>query len=352
MKQAPLKRHSELHAKSIRQLRPGEEVPAGEPRRYASARGYIRLRWKIGTRRYVETYEHRVVDGHVTTAEQVHHRNRNRADNRPENLEHLIADEHQAEHKHEARERRERVAELYADGLSVPQIAHLLGVHDSCVTRHLQAKQVSTRKRRAAYRPEFDLAEVAQAYAEGRSIKSLARQYRMDAGEMRKLIAGTGTPIRRPGRPYASPAGLENKARQIVYARSAHQCEVRLPGVCLGRATNWHHRINRSQGGPWLASNGLHVCGSGVHGCHGLLTNPNGRGAEFGAHGWTVTPHYERSPNAARRLIPAAKFPVYLWRPDAFGPEWAFLNDDGSTTPIDYFELDAVLAEYGMGRAA
>ena len=80
----------------------------------------------------------------------------------------------------------------------------------------------------------------------------------------------------------------EKRARELVYNRSDYLCEVRIPGVCLGRATNWHHRQAKGQRGPWAPSNGLHVCGSGTTGCHGALTNTNGRRAEYEAKGWIV----------------------------------------------------------------
>src|SRR5581483_6189066 len=58
----------------IRYLRPGDPIPEGEPRRYSTPKGYVRLRWKVGPYEYVEAWEHRVLvgnpDGH-----QVHHVN-------------------------------------------------------------------------------------------------------------------------------------------------------------------------------------------------------------------------------------------------------------------------------------
>lgn len=69
----------------------------------------------------------------------------------------------------------------------------------------------------------------------------------------------------------------ELEGRRIVYERSSHVCE-----VCgERRATEWHHRRNRSQGGTWDPSNGLHVC-SGCH--HRITVNP----AEAHEEGWTV----------------------------------------------------------------
>jgi hypothetical protein len=69
-------------------------------------------------------------------------------------------------------------------------------------------------------------------------------------------------------------------------------CEVRLFGICFGRGGNAHHRQNRSQQGKWDVRNLLWVCGSGSTGCHGALTNTNGRRAEFEKEGWIV-PSYE-----------------------------------------------------------
>ncbi|OQO89904.1 hypothetical protein B1813_18865 [Saccharomonospora piscinae] len=72
----------------------------------------------------------------------------------------------------------------------------------------------------------------------------------------------------------------EKQARRIVRERSGDVCEVQLPG-CQGRAREWHHRRNRSQGGPWAPSNGLHLC----HPCHRWITE---HPAESYDEGWMV----------------------------------------------------------------
>ena len=77
----------------------------------------------------------------------------------------------------------------------------------------------------------------------------------------------------------------EWEARRLVEERAQGWCEVRLPEVCQGRATNWHHRQNRSQGGRWLASNGIALCGSGTTGCHGWITEHPSAARE---NGWAV----------------------------------------------------------------
>ncbi|WP_051393065.1 hypothetical protein [Glycomyces arizonensis] len=73
----------------------------------------------------------------------------------------------------------------------------------------------------------------------------------------------------------------EKRARQLVRERSGGVCE-----VCgAARATNYQHRKNRSQGGPWSAANGLDVCGSGTTGCHGYIhAHPD----EACLKGWSV----------------------------------------------------------------
>lgn len=77
----------------------------------------------------------------------------------------------------------------------------------------------------------------------------------------------------------------ESYTRTVVAARSNGVCELRLPG-CYGQATSKHHRRNRSQGGGWSPSNVLNLCGNGVVGCHGWVTDhPDGAHA-IGATLW------------------------------------------------------------------
>ncbi|WP_426716499.1 HNH endonuclease signature motif containing protein [Corynebacterium auriscanis] len=63
-------------------------------------------------------------------------------------------------------------------------------------------------------------------------------------------------------------------------------CEVMKPGVCVGAATQWHHRKLRSQGGGNEAINGLAVC----HACHNAIhADP----ATAYKHGWLVRGFHE-----------------------------------------------------------
>lgn len=94
------------------------------------------------------------------------------------------------------------------------------------------------------------------------------------------------TPTKRNGK-----RGGEHKARELVYARSGGWCEIALPG-CTRRATEWHHRLNRSHGGRWEASNGLHLCSR----CHLAVTNTDGNRAEYERCGWVVSDRSGRAP--------------------------------------------------------
>lgn len=113
---------------------------------------------------------------------------------------------------------------------------------------------------------------------------------------------------RKPGQ-----AAAEKRGRDLVYPRSGGWCEIQLAGVCAGRACQWHHRLNRSQGGTWAASNGLHVCVP----CHVYVTD--GERAEAKAKGWAVAPG----------ITPPAAVPV-LRR-----GQWVLLDDEGGFAAVE-----------------
>jgi hypothetical protein len=103
-------------------------------------------------------------------------------------------------------------------------------------------------------------------------------------------------------------------ARDLVYGRSDGWCEVRVPGICFGRAGNWHHR--RAFGRVWTPSNGLHVCGSGTTGCHGWIGDwPNAANER----GWLLKT--EQRPRLEPAVIPS------LGR-------WCYLTDSGIYVPV------------------
>lgn len=111
-----------------------------------------------------------------------------------------------------------------------------------------------------------------------------------------------------PGRPTATVVEMsERAARQLVAARSMALCER------CGRAwaTDWHHRKNRSQGGLWCPSNGLHLCRR----CHDDV----GRFVSLALVGGFLV----------RRFAIPANQPVRL---HLHG--WALLNPDGTVHPL------------------
>lgn len=113
----------------------------------------------------------------------------------------------------------------------------------------------------------------------------------------------------------------EVEARRIVTERDGKTC-VRCRRV--GLETNGDHRLNRSQGGRWEASNGQLLCGSGTTGCHGEITgNPHAAVVQ----GWAV-------PGWA---IPA-EYPASRWVDTGFGTvrlAWVLYDDEGNWSEID-----------------
>lgn len=74
---------------------------------------------------------------------------------------------------------------------------------------------------------------------------------------------------RRNSTPSLIEGMSEDRCRKIVRTRSAGVCE-----MCGTKpADTMHHRRKRSQSGPWMPSNILHLCGDGVVGCHGRVSN-------------------------------------------------------------------------------
>lgn len=137
---------------------------------------------------------------------------------------------------------------------------------------------------------------------------------------------------------------VERGAKDIVIARAAGRCEI---GVMCSRreGTDFSHRWAEGQGGPYLPSNGLLACRAD----HQMIHANPGYAKQ---HGWFIAPTYRMAPGGPREPVPPSEVPVFVWRADGGGPEWVWLDDFGGVRPVGYFELDEVLAEHGMGRAA
>jgi hypothetical protein len=94
------------------------------------------------------------------------------------------------------------------------------------------------------------------------------------AGAVERPPGSNPTSLSRASR-KRSAAAADRRSRKAVRERSSGRCEVRVPGVCRGRATNFHHRQPRGMGGDLVPDDRpekyLHICGSGTTGCHGWI---------------------------------------------------------------------------------
>lgn len=125
-----------------------------------------------------------------------------------------------------------------------------------------------------------------------------------------------------PGKPVHRKTGKhvgESKAKRLAKKRSGGLCEVCIPGVCLLRGTDFHHRLFQSQGGKWDIVDGLFVCRS----CHMAITNTNGRRGEYEAKGWIVPSHGD-----------PATTEVLMWHDERQG--WFLLREDGTAEQTEW----------------
>ena len=181
----------------IRQLKAGEPVPSGEPKRYRSGHGYIRLRWRVSAGQYVEVYEHRVTDGVVTHAQHVHHLNEVKHDNAPSNLEPLTAEEHARRHR--TIDRAEAVR-LYRAGFPTTEVARQLKTHPGNISRMLAEAGIVAR-RKADYAPTVALDDLRVAHRESTSARQVAERLGVTTPTIYRLMREAGLPPFPPGRP-------------------------------------------------------------------------------------------------------------------------------------------------------
>ncbi len=193
-----------MRSNKITRIKPGELVPSTPPRRYKDSGGYVILRWKVGVGVYVEALEHRVFDGRVTTAAQVHHRDENKANNTPKNLLPVGSwAEHAAEHR---KIDRGRVVELYATGMTTTEVAAEVGTNHGNVWRIVDAAGV---RRTGPLMLRRDIAkaapEIVEALKAGVTCGTLARHYGCDPNVIGRMARLHGVPVRRQcGRPTAA----------------------------------------------------------------------------------------------------------------------------------------------------
>ena len=183
---------------TIRTLRSGERIPDAPPRRYPDSLGYIRLRWTVAPGEEVEVREHRVFDGVVTEASHVHHLDHNKANNDPSNLLPTTPAEHARHHRTIDRE---LVIELYAEGLSTPEIGRRLGFDASGIWRALNHEGVATRNLSDSQRARLDDEQIRRLHAAGVRSKRIAQSLGYSAIVVNNAFKRLGLEPLRPGRP-------------------------------------------------------------------------------------------------------------------------------------------------------
>jgi DNA-binding CsgD family transcriptional regulator len=199
------RRRSDVRDRSpIRYLKAGEPLPPGEPRRYLSSGGYVRLRWRVGSG-YVEAWEHRVVVG-ALPGEHVHHRNEKRDDNALSNLEKISASEHSLLHAHDPRPGRtvlppEEIASLYRAGETTIQIGQRFGVSPGSISKVLTRHRIETRTSFDYKRLPISDEEIVRLFKEGMRPPAIARQLGCCTATVRNRLHALGVPQHRPGRP-------------------------------------------------------------------------------------------------------------------------------------------------------
>jgi len=192
MPNLPSKGSSSRVGNKIRQLRAGEPVPSSTPKRYRNASGYIRLRWKVGFKEYVEAYEHRVVAGVVGLAVHVHHKNRDKRDNAPDNLQPMEAKAHGVHHKKPTWDVAEAMR-LYGEGWSTTRMADRYGVNSATIFRVLTLRgfQFDRGKQR---RVPVDVDEIVRLRNRGHSVSAIARALNVSRDVVRFRLRDFGGP--------------------------------------------------------------------------------------------------------------------------------------------------------------
>jgi hypothetical protein len=132
--------------------------------------------------------EHRVIAwdhfGPFDPSCVVHHKNHDRLDNRPENLEVLTVEEHKRRHAVEDRRYdRTTAANLYRSGLTINEVAARMGADSGHCYRMLLAEGVEFRRDRWADRREWwsDVKpQVQEALRAGDSVAAVSRRFSID----------------------------------------------------------------------------------------------------------------------------------------------------------------------------
>ncbi len=191
------------HKNRIRRLPPGSPIPNDEPRIYPTSDGYRVWRWKVGPYTYVEALEHRISEGRVTTAQNVHHRNHDRSDNTSTNLQGISAAEHSRYHN--TKIDYEAAWSLYQTGLGTIEVGKRFGVHAATLSRGFRSRGWTLRgtwEQRTAERDallDFDL--IRDMHLAGVRASGISRRFGISKWTIRRIIRDLGLAPHPPGRP-------------------------------------------------------------------------------------------------------------------------------------------------------
>lgn len=180
------------------------------PARNQTSQGYIRVHIPEHpmAHAYGWVYEHRMVAydlGWIQPGDgrHVHHKNHDRTDNRPENLEVLSHVAHAREHRTTDRP---RALALYAAGLSTIAVAADLGTFPGNLSRILAEEGVPARKVDRRLKLDDDLVERMVLF--GIPVKKIAEHFGCSCLVIHRIKAERRLPSRPVGRPAAGTPSI------------------------------------------------------------------------------------------------------------------------------------------------
>lgn len=157
---------------------------------------------------------HRITaEGRVTEAEEVHHINGIRTDNRPDNLMPLSASEHRAIHaKLNAKVDWDAVPAMYESGMTVTAIAKAVGSWDGNVSRQLRKRGIRPIPGERQ-RTILDSVVVLRLWHEGKRPEAIAVALGVSRTPVEKVLREHGIKPHPTGRPPRAKSSITGNGR-------------------------------------------------------------------------------------------------------------------------------------------